>query len=248
MIWFLICIPRVEISLRYRRLMQIPVRVLALIIPLLAASTSVSAQSGQRPVNPAAASWDEVFRRIEAPEISSETSFTAYCVERLIREEGLQPGASAMVLAMGDGRNALYLAELGLQVTGIDISAVGLEKARDAGAERGLEIEAIEADLFAYDLGRSRWDLVTNVYFNPAIFAFDRIKASVRPGGFRLVEGYGSDYTGSGPARETRYRPNQLLWELADWRILEYQDGVFPSDWADRPTVPVVRILAQKIQ
>lgn len=194
----------------------------------------------------AAANWDAVFKVIEAPEVSPQNSFTAYCAERLVREQRLQPGSSAMVLAMGDGRNALYLAGLGLQVTGIDISSVGLEKARRAATERGLAVEAIQADLFRYDLGEGSWDLVTNVYFNPAIYVFDRIKASVRPGGFLLVEGYGSAYRGSGPASETRYRPNQLLAELSDWRILEYQDGMFPSDWADGPIVPVARILAQK--
>lgn len=220
----------------------------SLLFPLLLLPTSATPQNGQQDVDRAAATWDQVFRIVEAPEISPKTSFTAYCAERLIRRQVLRPGDSAMVLAMGDGRNALHLADLGLQVTGIDISSVGLEKARATAAERGLKIEAVQADLFQYDLGRERWNLVTNVYFNPAIFAFDRIKASVRPGGFLLVEGYGSEYTGDGPAMETRYRPNQLLWELSDWRILEYQDGVFPSDWADRPTVPVVRILAQKPQ
>ena len=221
---------------------------LALLWPLLLVPTSATPQSQQSEVDPVAASWDEVFRRLQAPVISPETSFTAYCAERLIREERLQAGDSAMVLAMGDGRNALYLADLGLQVTGIDISSVGLEKARAAAAVKGLKIETVRADLFRYDLGRESWDLVTNVYFNPAIFVFDRIKAAVRPGGFLLVEGYGSEYKGAGPAKESRYRPNQLIWELSDWRILEYQDGILASDWADRPEVPVVRILAQKPQ
>ena len=174
------------------------------------------------------------------------TSFAASCAERLFREYRLMPGDSAMVLAMGDGRNALYLADLGLKVTGVDISSVGLEKARQAAAERSLQIEVVQADLFRYDLGEERWDLVTNIYFNPSIYILDRIKAAVRPGGYLLVEGYGSDYTGPGPAVETRYRPNQLLSELSSWRILEYQDGVFPSDWAGDQPVPVVRILAQK--
>ena len=151
-----------------------------------------------------------------------------------------------MVLAMGDGRNALYLAELGLRVTGVDISSVGLEKARKAATARGLEIDAIQADLFKYDLGVESWDLVTNVFFNPSVHFFDRLVAAVRPGGFLLVEGYGSAYTGSGPPVETRYRPNQLLAELSNWRILEYQDGVFPTDWARGRSVPIVRILAQK--
>ncbi len=203
-------------------------------------------QSGSAEEDRAKASWDEVFRQVKAPEVNPQNSFAAYCAERLFREQRLRTGASAMVLAMGDGRNALYLANLGLEVTGVDISSVGLETARKAAAERGLEIEAIEADLFQYDLGEERWDLVTNVFFNPSLLIFDRIMASVRPGGYLLVEGYGSDFKGPGPIMETRYRPNQLLAELSNWRILEYQDGIFPSDWAGGRAVPVVRILAQK--
>ena len=74
----------------------------------------------------------------------------------------------------------------------------------------------------------------------------DRIKAAARPGGFVLVEGYGSDFIGPGPPQSTRFRPNQLLDALEGWRILEYHDGVFRSDWAGDLPVPVVRVLAQK--
>lgn len=183
---------------------------------------------------------------MEAPEVGPESSFAAYCVDRLLREGRLKQGDTALVLAMGDGRNALYLAERGLMVTGLDVSSVGLEKAQKAAAERNLEIKAVQADLFRHDLGTEKWQLVTNVYFNPSIQMFDRLKAAVKPAGYILVEGYGAGYTGPGPAQETRYRPNQLLGELSTWRILEYQDGVFPSDWVGGRPVPVIRILAQK--
>lgn len=222
------------------------VSALPLLWVLLITPPPATPQSGDPDLDRAAAGWDEAFRRLKVPEIGPENSFAAYCAERLVREYGLRPGDSAMVLAMGDGRNALYLADLGLRVTGIDISSVGLEKARQAAAERGLQIEAIQADIFRYDLGEEAWDLVTNVYFNPSLEIFDRLRAAVRPGGYLLVEGYGSDFKGSGPPMETRYRPNQLLAELSNWRILEYQDGIFPSDWAGGRSVSVVRILAQK--
>jgi len=215
-------------------------------ILLLIAPPKAMPQSGDPALETAVAGWDEVFRKMKIPEVSPRTSFAAYCAERLVRERRLRPGDPAMVLAMGDGRNALYLAKLGLQVTGIDISSVGLENARQAATERGLQIEAIQANLFRYDLGEESWGLVTNIYFNPAIHIFDRLKAAVRPGGYLLVEGYGSDYTDGGPAMETKYHPNQLLEELSSWRILEYQDGVFPSDWVGGKFVPVVRVLAQK--
>jgi SAM-dependent methyltransferase len=223
-------------------------KILSLVWVVLISPPSAIPQSGNPDLDRAAAGWDSVFREMKIPEVGPQTSFAAYCAERLVREHRLRRGDSAMVLAMGDGRNALYLANLGLKVTGIDISSVGLEKARQTAADRSLQIEAIRADLFRYDLGEDSWDLVTNVYFNPSIHILDRIKAAVRPGGYLLVEGYGSDHLGTGPPTETRYRPNQLLAELSNWRILEYQDGVFLSDWAGGRSVPVVRILAEKPQ
>jgi len=95
-------------------------------------------------------------------------------------------------------------------------------------------------------MGRERWDLVTNIYFNPAIRVLDKLKAAVRPGGLLLIEGFGAEYAGPGPATWSRYGKNQLLEGLADWRILEYQDGNFPTIWAQDKPVPVVRVLAQK--
>jgi len=208
--------------------------------------------SGERPPArqggqlPGASRWDEVFRRMETPPLRGTESFAVYCAERLVNEERLAPGAEALVIAMGDGRNAVPIARRGLKVTGLDISTVAIEKAKRYAAENGVELATVQGDLFQYDFGRDRWDLVTNVYFNPAIRIFDRLEAAVKPGGFLLVEGFGSDHVG-GPPEWSHYRPNQLLDELRGWRILEYQDGVFQSDWSGggKPA-PVVRVLAQK--
>ena len=192
------------------------------------------------------AHWDNLFRQLPYREVQASKSFPAYCAERLLDEGRLEPGAKVLMLAMGDGRNAVYFAQQGFEVTGLDISSVAIEKAVRAAAEEGVEIHTIRADLFESDFGSEHWDLVTNIQFNPAIKVIDRIKRAVRPGGFLLVEGYGSDLEGSGPPEWSRYRPNQLLDELPGWRILEYQDGVFPNFWAGDKRVPVVRVLARK--
>jgi SAM-dependent methyltransferase len=156
------------------------------------------------------------------------------------------PGSKALVLAMGDGRNAVELAVQGFDVTGLDISQVGIEKSERAAAASGVEIRIVKADMFRHDLGDGAWDLVTNIYFNPSIRILDRIKRAVRPGGLLLIEGFGAAYTGPGPPEWSRYKKNQLPDELQGWRILEYQDAVLASDWADGRAVPVVRLLAQK--
>ena len=189
--------------------------------------------------------WDRVFRRVESTQIHGEATFPVYCVQRLLREKRLEKGASALVIACGDGRNAVPIAKEGLAVTGLDISTVALEKTRAAAEKHGVQLETIQADMYEHDLGDGRWDLVTNIYYNSAIRILDRFEAAVRPGGFLLVEGFGSDHDG-GPPVWSRYRPNQLLDELKGWRILEYQDGLFESDWAGGKPAPVVRVLAQK--
>lgn len=190
--------------------------------------------------------WDRVFKQRPYRPVDPSRAFLAYCTDRALREGLLQRGSKALVLAMGDGPNAIYLAEQGLDVTGLDISEVAIQRARANAAEKGVQLQTVKADLFQHDLGDGKWDLVTNIYYNPAIRAFDRIKNAVRPGGLLLIEGYGAEHKGSGPPPWSRYRPNQLLGELAGWRILEYQDGIYPSPWAEGKAVPVVRVLARK--
>jgi SAM-dependent methyltransferase len=205
-----------------------------------------AADPAPAPSSEAGERWDRVFGAETPRHVTAPNAFLARCADRLFREEGLRHGAKALVLAMGDGRNAVFLADRGLDVTGLDVSGVAIEKATKAAADKGVALRTVRADLFEHELGEGEWDLVTNIYFNPAIRAFDRVRRAVRPGGYLLVEGFGSDYEGGGPPDWSRYGPNQLLDELRDWRILEYQDGVYEADWAGGRAVPVVRILARK--
>ena len=70
----------------------------------------------------------------------------------------LPVAGEVLCLAEGEGRNAVFLARLGFRVTGVDGSAVGLEKARQLAAENSVEIQTIVADLGGFDLGVGRWD------------------------------------------------------------------------------------------
>ena len=65
---------------------------------------------------------------------------------------------TALDYMMGQGRNAIYLASLGWQVTGIDISGAGLKQAREAAEARKLHIETIDADANQWDFGVDQWD------------------------------------------------------------------------------------------
>jgi len=88
----------------------------------------------------AAKEWDERYR--EGRGMPDEPSAL------LMQNRALLPAAGRVLdIAMGSGRNALYLASLGFRVTGVDVSTVAIELCREKAARLGLPVEAIVADL-----------------------------------------------------------------------------------------------------
>ena len=92
------------------------------------------------------------------------------------------PAGRALVLAAGEGRNAVYLAQQGFTVDGVDISPVGLAKAARLAAERGVQIRTITANLETWDPGTARYDVVTNFYYLQRDLT-QRIIRALKPGG-----------------------------------------------------------------
>ncbi len=101
--------------------------------------------------------------------------------------EGVAP-RKALDLAMGQGRNALYLASRGWKVTGVDISDEGIHQARAAAAERNLVLDAVLSDVNDHDFGTARWDLVTMIYAGDDPGWIERAKVSLKPGGLFVFE------------------------------------------------------------
>jgi len=76
---------------------------------------------------------------------------------------GLRPGR-ALDLACGEGRNAVWLAQRGWQVTGVDFSAVALEKARRLAEANAVNAAWVVADLLEYRPEQRAFDLVILFY------------------------------------------------------------------------------------
>ena len=84
-----------------------------------------------------------------------------------VRGHGLDrpaEGARAIDLGCGEGRNAIWLAMLGWSVTGVDMSAVGIDRGRAMAESNDVSVEWIVADLESRDLGTGVWDLIALVY------------------------------------------------------------------------------------
>ena len=75
----------------------------------------------------------------------------------------MTPG-TALDLACGEGRNAVWLAEHGWDVTGVDFSEVAIRKARRLAAQRGVALDFVVSDLLSRQAERARYDLVVVFY------------------------------------------------------------------------------------
>lgn len=82
----------------------------------------------------------------------------------LVQETAVLAPGRAIDLACGEGRNAVWLAGRGWEVTGVDFAKVGLQKARRLAQARGAAVEWIEADLLEYRLDPQAFDLVLVFY------------------------------------------------------------------------------------
>lgn len=138
---------------------------------------------------------------------------------------GLSPG-TALDLAAGEGRNALWLAERGWQVTAVDFSQVAVERMRSLAAvrlgEEQIALHTMRADLFEWSPPAEAFDLVLLVYLQvPAHQRRQVVRAAataVAPGGQLIVVAHHTDnltngYGGpSDPA--VLYTPEDLLIDL----------------------------------
>jgi SAM-dependent methyltransferase len=110
---------------------------------------------------------------------------------------GLRPG-TALDVGCGEGGDAIWLAEHGWQVTGIDVSVVALDRAAARATELGDDIaKPITwrfADVLSWDPSPEQYDLVSAQFIHlphPTLESLhQRLAAAVRPGGTLLVVGH----------------------------------------------------------
>jgi SAM-dependent methyltransferase len=107
--------------------------------------------------------------------------------------EELPPGR-ALDHACGEGRNAVWRAERGWQVTGIDFSDVAIERARSLAARRGVDVGLDVADVLTWPLEEAAFDLVLVAYLQlphaERETVLERALGAVRPGGTFLLVGH----------------------------------------------------------
>ena len=121
----------------------------------------------------------------------------AYGVEPndfLVEQTHRIPAGRVLCLAEGEGRNAVYLAKRGYEVTAVDMSAAGLDKARRLAAASGVAITTQLADLASYEIEPQAWRGIVSIFAHVPPPLRQRLYGSVvhglRPGGVVIVEAY----------------------------------------------------------
>ncbi len=168
----------------------------------------------------------------------------------------LEPGARVLDLGCGEGRNALYLAECGFEVTAVDISEAGIRKLNALAHEKGLAIRSEVADvrgyrpLDAFDLivshgclhlmERESWERVV-----------PRIKSHTQPGGTNILV----VFTDTIPPPDDMsdlcpglFREGELFSLYLDWETLLRTSYTFEDEHPGSPPHkhPVNKLVARK--
>lgn len=179
--------------------------------------------------------WNQKYQTKEYISGKEPISFLKQHVELL-------PKGTALDLAMGEGRNGVYLATKGYEVTGIDISEVGLRKAKALAAEHGVTITAKVEDLEHYKLSPNTYDVIVCAYFLQRDL-FPQIISALKTGGMALVETYTIDHKKYQPLFPQEYllNPNELLTLFEGLTVIRYQD-------VDNGRAAFASILVQKPQ
>lgn len=160
--------------------------------------------------------WDERYNRDEWVFGTDPNDFLRSVTPHL-------PPGKALSLGEGEGRNAVFLAEHGWDVTAVDMSRVGLEKAEKLAAERGVRIQPVVADLKVYTVEPEAWDVITLIWIHMPPDLRERVHSMAAQGlrrkGAVVLEAYTPDqleYGTGGPSDRTMlYRAELLMRDFS---------------------------------
>jgi len=171
---------------------------------------------------------------------SDDSELSGFLVDNI---ELMPKGLKVLDVAMGAGRNAVYLAKAGYEVDGVDISQEAIALALRLAEKAGVVINARIADLEqGCRLETDAYDIVIcfNYLYRPLI---PQIKAAIKDGGFVVYETFTTDQAQFGRPSNPDHllKHNELLEMFRDFRCLRYHEGIYAGPKA------IAGILAQKV-
>lgn len=176
--------------------------------------------------------WNQ---RYSGDEFFYGTEPNAFLASQLHR---FKPGQSVLAVADGEGRNGVWLARQGLDVTAVDFSPMAVEKAQRLAGQYGVNVRHELSDLFAWNWGESRFDAVVAIFIQfvgpeQRRTLNDLMLRALKPGGLLILQGYRPkqlEYKTGGPSSEENlYTADTLREEFSGMEILhlaEHDDEI----------------------
>ncbi|HMD42241.1 MAG TPA: class I SAM-dependent methyltransferase [Candidatus Acidoferrum sp.] len=171
-----------------------------------------------------AAMWDERFSRTE---LVYGDEPNAYLREQA--QKRLKAGAKVLVPGDGYGRNGLWLAKQGCELTTIDVSPVGVERARNDAKRAGLALQILLGDVNTWDWPKSEFDAIVSIYLHlppeQRSGVHRQMFEALRPGGIVILEAFTPaqlQFSSGGPKQvELLYNTEILRQDFAAAEVLE---------------------------
>lgn len=157
--------------------------------------------------------WDERYSADDYVFGTEPAAFLAAHADLLVA------GERALVVADGEGRNSVFIAEQGVTTRAVDASVVGIAKAKRLAVERGVAIDFVQADLLTWEWEPDAYDLVVAIFIqfmgpDDRLQVFAGMQETLRPGGRLMLHGYRPEQlaygTGGPPVVENMYTEGLL--------------------------------------
>lgn len=139
-------------------------------------------------------------------------------------------------MGMGEGRNAVFLAQKGYKVTGVDLSSVAVKKSYLLAQEFGVKIKGVVASLKDYKIAPGSFDAIICFYWVDRSMV-DKIKTWLKPGGVLIYEAYTTRERERNPAKradsdtENYLREQELLRLFPGMRVLKYEEPLHEKEF-----------------
>jgi cyclopropane fatty-acyl-phospholipid synthase-like methyltransferase len=187
----------------------------------------MTAQGGSSGFDDAREFWDQRYR---TPEYIFGTEPNVFLASQVNR---FKPKDRVLDVGCGEGRNSVWLAGLGCDVTGLDVSPLALDKARRLASGKGVAVQYVQTDIRDWRWDPAQFDAVVCVFIQFAepeqrARLFDGFMTTLKAGGMLVLQGYTPkqvEYKTGGPPRpDHMYTAELLRGAFAGMEILHLRE------------------------
>ena len=178
---------------------------------------------------------------------SEKPAFNTQTNEFLVEMARSRKPGTALDVGMGQGRNAIWLAQQGWEVTGFDPAEKAVALARQNAEKLGVKLHTEIVGMEKFDFGERRWDLILLSYVGGRELP-ERVERALKPGGILVLEAFHRDAArGRSIGGAVVFDTGELPKLFPGLRVVRYEEPMATSDFG-RIKVRLVRYCAERVE